>query len=97
MLNPLFRSAVALTLGFSLAGCIYAPPPPAYTYNPYDPAQRTAADALIGAGAGAAIGGAAGGGRGAAVGALTGGALGAAVGASSAPPPAPYGYGPYDY
>ena len=91
MQNPVVRCGVVLALGFGLAGCVYAPPPLAYTYNPYDPGQRAAAGGLVGAGAGATIGGMAGGGRGAAVGALAGGAVGAAVGASTTPPP-PYAY-----
>ncbi len=65
--------------------------------NPYDPGQRAAGGALIGAGTGAAIGAIAGGGRGAATGALIGGAVGAAGGvASTPPPPGYYGPGPYD-
>ena len=69
--------------------------------DPYDPGQRAAGGALIGAGTGAAIGGIAGGGGGAAVGALAGGATGAAVGAATTPqrprsdygpPPPPPGY-----
>jgi hypothetical protein len=84
---------IGLVAGLSVAGCVYAPPPPpAYVYNPDDPGQRAVAGGLVGAGAGAAIGGLAGGGRGAAVGALAGGALGAAAGASTAPEP----YYPYD-
>jgi hypothetical protein len=57
--------------------------------NPYDPGQRAAGGALIGAGTGAAIGAAAGGGHGAAVGALAGGAVGAATGVATTPPPPP--------
>lgn len=53
--------------------------------NPYDPGQRAAGGALIGAGTGAAIGGIAGGGRGAAIGAISGGALGAVAGAVTTP------------
>ena len=49
------------------------------------PASAPSAAALIGAGAGAALGAAAGGGRGAAIGALAGGALGAAGGAATTP------------
>jgi hypothetical protein len=66
--------------------------------DPYDPGQRAAGGALIGAGTGAAIGAVAGGGRGAATGALIGGAVGAAGGvASTPPPPGYYGRGPgYD-
>ena len=67
----------------------------------YDPGQRAAGGALIGAGTGAAIGGIAGGGSRADVGALAGGATGAAVRAATtpprprdqyAPPPPPPGY-----
>ncbi|HEX4505536.1 MAG TPA: hypothetical protein VH722_07375 [Alphaproteobacteria bacterium] len=69
-------------------------------HDRYDPGQRAAGGALIGAGTGAVIGGIAGGGGGAAVGALAGGATGAAVGAATtperprqyAPPPPPPGY-----
>jgi hypothetical protein len=60
----------------------------------YDPGQRAAGGALIGAGTGAAIGGIAGGGSGAAVGALAGGATGAAVGAATTPPRPRDQYGP---
>ena len=81
-----------LTLGLvallGLAGCT----------NPYDPGQRAAGGALIGAGTGAAIGGIAGGGRGAAIGALSGGALGAVTGIVTTPqppPPQPYYQQPY--
>lgn len=101
------RAGTALllvTLVPSLGACVYAPPTPVYSYNPYDPAQRTAAGALVGAGAGAALGGITGGGRGAAIGALAGGALGAAAGAASTPSydEPGYGYGdgygyPYGY
>ena len=92
----LLRPAAALGLGCVLAGCVYAaPPPPAYSYNPYDPQQRAVAGGLVGAGAGAALGGMADGGRGAAIGALAGGALGAAAGASSTPEPPYYGPGYY--
>ena len=73
---------VALGLGalLSLAACT----------DPYDPGQRAAGGALIGAGTGALIGGAAGGGRGAATGALIGGAVGAAGGVATTPPPPRY-------
>ncbi|HLG86513.1 MAG TPA: YMGG-like glycine zipper-containing protein [Alphaproteobacteria bacterium] len=57
--------------------------------NPYDPGQRAAGGALIGAGSGAALGAIAGGGRGAALGALIGGGVGAAAGYATTPPPAP--------
>jgi hypothetical protein len=60
--------------------------------NPYDPGQRAAGGALIGAGSGAAIGGAVGGWRGAGIGALIGGGTGAAVGAATTPPPPAYRY-----
>src|SRR5271163_3606903 len=62
--------------------------------NPYDPNQRAVGGALLGAGAGAALGGIAGGGRGAAIGALAGGALGAAGGVATTPQPPPPGYYP---
>ncbi len=81
----------------TLGGCVYAPPPPVYTYNPYNPGDRALAGAAIGAGAGAAIGGISDGGRGAALGAVAGGALGAAAGAASTPPPPAYPYQPYPY
>src|SRR4051794_10796675 len=86
--------AVVLACGLAVTGCEYAPPPPVYSYDPYDPAQRAVAGGLVGAGARAAPGGIAGGGRGAAIGALAGGALGAAAGASTTPePPYPAYYG----
>ncbi len=99
MRGSAIRCALALGLGFGLAGCVYAPPQPVYGYNPYDPGQRAVAGGLVGAGAGAALGGLSDGGSGAAIGALAGGALGAAVGASStpAPPAYAYGYQPYGY
>jgi hypothetical protein len=67
--------------------------------NPYDPGQRAAGGALIGAGTGATIGGLAGGGRGAAIGALAGGLGGAAIGAATTPTPPQYqaGYPPQGY
>ena len=76
--------------GLRLSGAVNG-----YGYNPYDPGERTAAGALVGAGAGAALGGIAGGGEGAAIGALAGGALGAVAGSGGgpayyAPPPAYY-------
>lgn len=106
-MRHLVRLAALAGLAAGLCGCVYPTPAPyayapaayphGYGYNPYDPGQRTAAGALVGAGAGAAVGGIAGGGQGAAIGALAGGALGAAVGASGpegeAPPPGYYGYG----
>ena len=97
MPNVALRSAAAVAAGLMVSGCVYAPapPPPVYSYNPYNPGQRAVAGGLIGAGAGAALGGLAGGGRGAAIGALAGGAFGAAAGASSTPPPPYYGPPPY--
>ncbi len=67
--------------------------------NPYDPGQRAAGGALIGAGTGAAIGGIAGGPRGLAIGALAGGLGGAAIGAVTTPTPPQYqaGYAPQGY
>jgi len=68
--------------------------------NPYDPGQRAAGGALIGAGSGAALGAIAGGGRGAAIGAIAGGLVGGAAGVATTPqapvyaaPPPVYGYG----
>lgn len=69
---------LALVAGLGLTACT----------NTYDPGQRAAGGALLGAGTGAALGGIAGGGRGAAIGALAGGALGAAGGAATTPQPA---------
>src|SRR5215472_2398783 len=65
--------------------------------NPYDPAQRALAGALIGAGSGAAIGAIAGGGEGAAIGAAAGGVLGAVAGAATTPsgPPPQAANSPY--
>jgi hypothetical protein len=63
--------------------------------NPYDPGQRAAGGALIGAGSGAAIGAIAGGGRGAALGALIGGGAGALTGYATTPPPPPPQQGYY--
>jgi len=78
--------SLALAAGLGLTACT----------NPYDPGQRAAGGALIGAGTGAAIGGIAGGGRGAAIGALAGGAVGAATGAATTPvAPQPYYGSPY--
>ena len=67
--------------------------------NPYDPGQRAAGGALIGAGTGAAVGGLAGGPRGVAIGALAGGLGGAALGAATTPTPPQYqpGYAPQGY
>lgn len=68
--------------------------------NPYDPGQRAAGGALLGAGSGAALGAIAGGGRGAAIGAIAGGLVGGAAGVATTPQPPPvyapapvYGYG----
>ena len=68
--------AGALMLG-ALTGCS----------NPYDPGQRAAGGALIGAGSGAAIGAAAAGPGGALLGAAVGGVAGAATGYATTPPP----------
>ena len=66
--------------------------------NPYDPGQRAAGGALIGAGSGAALGAIAGGGRGAAIGAIAGGLVGGAAGVASAPQQPVYAPGPqYGY
>jgi uncharacterized protein YcfJ len=53
--------------------------------NPYDPGQRAAGGALLGAGSGAALGAIAGGGRGAAIGAIAGGLVGGAAGIATTP------------
>lgn len=97
---PFWRLAVSLGLAVGLGGCVYAAPSPyspAYAYNPYDPAQRVAGGAAIGAGAGAALGGLAGGGEGATIGALAGGTLGAVAGASGGPDGPSPGYAGYGY
>ncbi len=100
-MSPFWRPVALLGLAVGLGGCVYAAPSPypaAYSYNPYDPAQRVAGGAVIGAGAGAALGGLAGGGQGAAIGALAGGALGAVAGsANDRPEGPPPGYDGYDY
>ena len=62
--------------------------------NPYDPGQRAAGGALIGAGSGAALGAIAGGGRGAAIGAIAGGLVGGAAGVVTTPQPPPPAYAP---
>jgi hypothetical protein len=77
MIRRCVRCAAALGLMFAVSACT----------NPYDPGQRAAGGALIGAGTGAAIGAAAGGGRGALAGALIGGGVGAATGVVTTPPP----------
>lgn len=95
------RCAAAILFGSAVAGCVVvAPAPlPAYPVDAYDPgAQAVGSAALLGAGAGAALGAITGGGRGAAIGAAAGGAIGA-LGAAAAARPAPYPYAPapYDY
>jgi hypothetical protein len=77
--------------------------------NPYDPTQRGAGGALLGAASGAAIGGAVGGGHGAGVGAAIGGVTGLLGGLATTPgnygpavpqyyqPPQPYSPPPYAY
>lgn len=77
-MNRLLKTGVvgALMLG-ALTGCT----------NPYDPGQRAAGGALIGAGSGAAIGAIAGGPAGAAIGAGVGAVAGAATGVVTTPPP----------
>ena len=55
MKRPITLLSLGLGALLSLSACT----------NPYDPGQRAAGGALIGAGTGAAIGGLAGGGRGA--------------------------------
>jgi hypothetical protein len=97
---PFWRLAALLGLAAGLGGCVYTAPAPytaAYAYNPYDPAQRVAGGAAIGAGAGAALGALAAGGQGAAIGALAGGTLGAVAGASGGPDGALPGYDGYGY
>jgi hypothetical protein len=75
------QCAAALGLVFAVSACT----------DPYDPGQRAAGGALIGAGGGAAIGAVAGGPTGAVAGALAGGAVGAATGVITTPPrPQPY-------
>jgi hypothetical protein len=77
------QCAAALGLVFAVSACS----------DPYDPAQRAAGGALIGAGSGAAIGGAVGGWQVAGIGALVGGGVGAATGVLTTPPrpqPQPY-------
>jgi hypothetical protein len=68
-------SAIAMVAALSLSACS----------DPYDPGQRAAGGALLGAGTGAAIGGLAGGGHGAAMGALIGGGAGALGGYATTP------------
>ncbi|HLG90126.1 MAG TPA: glycine zipper domain-containing protein [Alphaproteobacteria bacterium] len=76
MKRLLTTSAITMVAALSLSACS----------DPYDPGQRAAGGALLGAGTGAAIGGLAGGGRGAAVGALIGGGAGALGGYATTPP-----------
>jgi hypothetical protein len=82
-----FVAPCALAIGMALAVTACT--------DPYDPGQRAVGGGLMGAGAGALIGGAAGGGRGAAAGALIGGAAGAVGGAATTPPPPGYQQGYY--
>jgi hypothetical protein len=80
--------ALAIAMAVSVTACT----------DPYDPGQRAAGGALIGAGTGAAIGGIAGGGRGALAGGLVGGAVGAVGGAATTPQrPPPPAYQPAYY
>jgi hypothetical protein len=77
------QCAAALGLALAVSACT----------DPYDPGQRAAGGALIGAGGGAAVGAAIGGGPGALTGALVGGGVGAATGVLTTPPrpqPQPY-------
>jgi len=60
--------------------------------NRYDPLQRAAGGALIGAASGAAIGAAAAGGSGAALGAAVGGVAGALTGVATTPSPPHHAY-----
>ncbi len=71
----LISSSIGLVMIATVAGCT----------NTYDPGQRAAGGALIGAGGGAALGAIAGGGGGALVGALAGGAVGATAGYATTP------------
>src|ERR1700692_3268231 len=82
--NSMRHLIAPVSLGLGALLCLSA------CTNPYDPGQRAAGGALLGAGTGAAIGAMAGGGRGAAAGALIGGAVGAAGGVAAPPPPPPY-------
>jgi hypothetical protein len=71
----LISSSFGLIMIVTVAGCT----------NTYDPGQRAAGGALIGAGSGAALGAIAGGGGGALVGAVAGGAVGATAGYATTP------------
>jgi hypothetical protein len=71
----LVSSSFGLIMIVTVAGCT----------NTYDPGQRAAGGALIGAGSGAALGAIAGGGGGALVGAVAGGAVGATAGYATTP------------
>jgi hypothetical protein len=93
MIRRSLQCVAALGLALAVSACT----------DPYDPGQRAAGGALIGAGGGAAIGGALGGGSGALTGALVGAGVGAATGVVTtpqrpapqpyyAPPPPPPGY-----
>ena len=75
MISRLSAGTISLGVLLGLAACT----------NPYDPGQRAAGGALLGAGTGAAIGAIAGGGRGAATGALIGGGVGALGGYATTP------------
>jgi hypothetical protein len=80
MIRRSLQCAAALGLVLAVSACT----------DPYNPGQRAAGGALIGAGSGAAIGAAAGGGQGAAIGALVGAGVGAATGVITTPQrPAP--------
>ncbi len=70
----MIKVILPIVLALGLAGC-----------SSTSQSDRTVGGALIGAGAGALVGGAIDGGRGAAVGALIGGASGAVVGHQTAP------------
>ena len=84
-MNSLLKTGTAVLMLSVLAGCT----------NPYDPGQRAAGGALIGAGSGAAIGAIAGGPVGAAIGAGVGAVAGAATGYATTPPPPPSRQQPY--
>jgi hypothetical protein len=77
----MYQSLKTLTLGLAILAAV-----PACT-NRYDPLQRAAGGALIGAAGGAAIGAAAAGGGGAALGAAVGGVAGAITGVATTPSP----------
>lgn len=82
MNHSLKIAALGLAILAGLPGCT----------NRYDPLQRAAGGALIGAAGGALIGGAAAGGGGAALGAAVGGVAGALTGYATTPSPPRHAY-----